>query len=76
MRKKGFAQCSCLQGLREAFWVLGGSENYGLYGGYHFGGPYNKDYSNLGLYWGSLILGNYHIVDGSYRVIEGRIGYV
>ena len=29
--------------------------------GYHFGGPYDKDYRILGLYWGTLILGNYHI---------------
>ena len=29
--------------------------------GYHFKGPNNKDYSTLGLYWGPLILGNYHI---------------
>ena len=39
----------------------------GLYGGFpklgvpSWGGPHNKDYSILGLYWGPLILGNYHI---------------
>ena len=26
-----------------------------------FGGPNDKDYSILGLHWGSPILGNYHI---------------
>ena len=30
---------------------LGVSQNLG----YHFGGPYNKDYSFWGLYWGALI---------------------
>ena len=28
--------------------------------GYHFGAHINEDYSILGLYWGPLILGNYH----------------
>ena len=26
-----------------------------------FGGPRNKDFSILGLYWGTPILGNYHL---------------
>ena len=30
---------------------------------YLFGGPHNKDYNiYCGLYWGPLILGNYHIL--------------
>ena len=37
---------------------MGVSQNHG----YLFGGPNNKDYSFFGLYWGPLILGNYHIV--------------
>ena len=30
--------------------------------GTFWGGPYNKDYSNLGSILGPLILGNYHIL--------------
>ena len=29
--------------------------------GYHFGGPYNKDYSILGSNWDPPIFGNYHL---------------
>ena len=38
------------------------SQNYG----YLFGGPYNKDYGILGFILGSLIQGNYHIVNVKY----------
>ena len=36
---------------------MGVSQNYG----YHLGGPNNTDDNILGLYWGPLIVGNYHV---------------
>ena len=39
---------------------MGDSQNLG----YHIGGPRNKDYSIVGLYWGSPIQGIYRMLPG------------
>ena len=34
--------------------------------GYLYRGPQKKDYSLVGVYWGPLILGNYHILSNNF----------
>ena len=59
-----FCRVGFVQGLGFRVGVrsgCGGFPNLGV----PFWGPNNKDCSIWGLYWGSPILGNYHVVSGA-----------